>query len=71
MSAADLAAAVVWSARPCAQAEQRNRLSGIEDYLFIGGDRMSAAAAAKRLGVSARTVARYRAVLRAAKTRAA
>lgn len=71
MSVADLAVVIVRSARPCAQARQLNRLNGIEDYLFIGGDRMSAGAAAQRLGISARTVARYRAVLRAAETRAA
>jgi predicted DNA-binding transcriptional regulator YafY len=71
MSAADLAADVAWSAWPPAQARQRNRLNGIEDYLFIGGNRMSAAAAAERLGVSARTVFRFRAALRATEARAA
>jgi hypothetical protein len=36
----------------------------IEDYLFIGGDRLSARAAAERLGVTRRTVVRWRAALR-------
>jgi hypothetical protein len=36
----------------------------IEDYLFIGGDRLSARTAAERLGVSQRTVTRWRAALR-------
>jgi hypothetical protein len=34
------------------------RLNGIENYLDIGGDRMSAEAAAQRLGVSKRTALR-------------
>jgi hypothetical protein len=41
-------------------------LSYIEDYLFIGGDAMSAQEAAVRLGVTPRSVTRWRAVLRAA-----
>jgi hypothetical protein len=41
------------------------REAGIENYLFIGGDRMSARQAAERLSVSMRTITRYRAVLRA------
>jgi predicted DNA-binding transcriptional regulator YafY len=41
------------------------RASRIEDYLWIGGDRMSASQAARRIGVSQRTVVRYRATLRA------
>lgn len=32
----------------------------IEDYQFIGGDQLSAAQAAARLGVSKRTIQRYR-----------
>jgi predicted DNA-binding transcriptional regulator YafY len=51
-----------WDAAQRAQREAR--LNRIEDYLFIGGDRLSAARAAKRLGVSPRTVVRYRAALR-------
>ena len=42
----------------------RKRLDLIEDYLFIRGDRMPAAKAAERLGVSARSVQRYRKLLR-------
>ena len=45
---------------------RRRHLDGIEDYLWAGGDRMSAQAAARRLGVTERTVCRYRATLRAA-----
>lgn len=47
------------------------RASRIDDYLFIGGDRMSAAEAARRVGVSPRTVVRYRATLRAQRQDAA
>jgi transposase len=36
----------------------------IEDYLFTGGHRMPARAAAQRLGVSERTIERYRRELR-------
>jgi hypothetical protein len=43
-----------------------HRLDGIEDYLWIGGDRLSALQAAQRLGVTERTICRYRSVLRAA-----
>jgi hypothetical protein len=32
--------------------------------LFIGGDRLSLTQAARRLGVTARTISRYRVVLR-------
>jgi hypothetical protein len=39
-------------------------LGGIEDYLYIGGDRMSQRQAAERLGVTMRTICRYRAFLR-------
>jgi len=45
---------------------QRRRVYGIEDYLFIGGHQMSARQAALRLGVTPRTITRYRAVLREA-----
>lgn len=51
--------------RPCEAAIRRRRLDRIEDYLFIGGGRISAARAAERLGVSSRTITRYRAALRA------
>lgn len=36
---------------------------GVENYLFIGGDNMTAAQAAERLGVSTKTIERYRATL--------
>jgi hypothetical protein len=48
-------------ARPVIHAKM---LAGIEDYLFIGGDRMSQRQAAERLGVTMRTICRYRAYLR-------
>ena len=51
--------------RPCVRWNRERLLSHIEDYLFIGGDRMSAQEAAIRLGVSPRSVTRWRAVLRA------
>ena len=38
--------------------------SMIEDYLFIGGDRMPARLAADRMGVTQRTVERWRRYLR-------
>lgn len=50
--------------RPCVAWSHERRVSGIEDYLFIGGDGLSARAAAERLGVSERTVTRWRAALR-------
>jgi hypothetical protein len=42
------------------------RLDLIEDYLFIGGDKLSAARAAEGLGITARTVQGCRSALRAA-----
>jgi hypothetical protein len=42
-------------------------LAGIEDYLHISGDSLSARQAAIRLDCSSRTIIRYRAVLRAAR----
>ena len=36
----------------------------MDDYLFIGGPRMPACLAAARLGVSKRTIERYRRALR-------
>jgi len=44
----------------------RKRLDLIEDYLFIGGDRLSGRQAAERLGISQRSIARYRAALKTA-----
>jgi arginine deiminase len=58
-------ARTVWADHPGHQGQQRARLGRIEDYLLINGDYLSAAEAAARLGVSARTVVRYRAALRA------
>lgn len=49
---------------PQGAASIRRRLDGIEDYLFIRGDRLSAAQAAERLGVTQRTIVRWRALLR-------
>lgn len=53
------------SGRPGVRAQQEAMLGRIEDYLLINGDRLSAAKAAERLGVTERTVVRYRAALRA------
>ena len=50
--------------RPQALWSRELHLSGIEDFLFIGGDRMPVRVAAERLGVSKRTIERYRAELR-------
>jgi predicted DNA-binding transcriptional regulator YafY len=47
------------------------RASRIQDYLWIGGDRMSASEAARRVGVTQRTIVRYRATLRAQRQEAA
>jgi arginine deiminase len=60
----DLYAATTWRQHPGQAGYQRKRLGFIEDYLFIGGDLLSARQAARRLGVSDRTVVRYRAFLR-------
>jgi hypothetical protein len=43
---------------------RRRLLNGIEDFLFIGGDRLPVTTAAARLGVCKRTIERYRRVLR-------
>jgi len=50
--------------RAAARTIHAKMLAGIEDYLFIGGDRMSQRQAAERLGVTMRTICRYRAYLR-------
>jgi transposase len=65
MTREQLEAAYPWSDRPNSRGIQRRRIDGIENYLDIGGDRISARAAAERLGVSKRTVVRWRGVLRA------
>ena len=64
MSAADLETLLVQSADHRGRSSQLRRVYGIEEYLFIGGSRMTVPAAAKRLGVTERTVYRWRAVLR-------
>ena len=61
----ELEARTDWEDHPGRRAMQGARIGCIEDYLFIGGDRLSAARAAARLGVTPRTVVRYRAALRA------
>ena len=59
--------AIVVTSPSCGRGMQRRRLCGIEDYLFIGGPQQhSNAQAAARLGVSKRTVERWRALLREA-----
>jgi hypothetical protein len=45
-------------------ASRRRHIDRVEDYLFIRGDRMSARQAATRLGVTPRTITRYRRFLR-------
>lgn len=47
------------------QAWAEQTASRIDDYLWIGGDHMSARAAAERMGVTSRTIVRWRAKLRA------
>lgn len=61
----ELEARTDWSERPSKRGQQRARIGRIENYLLINGDYISAAQAAARLGVSDRTVTRYRAILRA------
>jgi predicted DNA-binding transcriptional regulator YafY len=65
MTRDEMEAAWPWSPRPCDRARQQERINGIENYLFIGGDKLSVTQAAARLGVTRRTVQRYRASLRA------
>ena len=66
MTREQLEAAFITSAHAKGRLKQRQRINGLEDYLFIGGDRMSARQAALRLGVSTRTAQRYRKALREA-----
>jgi hypothetical protein len=61
----ELEARTDWEDHPGRQGQQRARIGRIEDYLLINGDYISAAQAAARLGVTERTVVRYRAALRA------
>lgn len=51
--------------RPGAEWSRNRRQARVEDYQFIGGDTMAAGQAAARIGVSKRTIHRYRAALRA------
>ncbi len=57
-----------WSSVPKGRVKQEQMLSFITDYLIIGGDRMSADQVARRLGVTPRTVCRWRRLLRTAGT---
>ena len=45
-------------------AQSRARNGRVEDYLFIGGTRLCAREAAERLGVTTRTIQRYKAAIR-------
>lgn len=47
-------------------ASRRRMLNGVEDFLFIGGERLPVRQAADRLGVTKRTVERYRSTLKQA-----
>jgi len=58
-------AAYLTSPRPSGRSRQAVRIDGIEDYLFTGCDRLPQSKAAARLGVSVRTIQRYRQTLRA------
>jgi predicted DNA-binding transcriptional regulator YafY len=60
----ELEAACAWSQHPNGRANQAARLSRIEDYLFIGGHKLTQSNAAARLGVTVRTIQRYRQALR-------
>lgn len=71
MTREELEAAFIRASTQQGQASQVRLVNGIENYLFIGGDHMSVAQAAQRLGVSVRTVARYRTALREATRRPA
>ena len=66
MTREQLEAAFITSPHVKGRLKQRQRINGLEDYLFIGGDQMSARQAALRLGVSTRTAQRYRKALREA-----
>ena len=64
MTREQLEAAFITSPHLKGRASQMRRIYGIEDYLFIGGDQMSARQVALRLGVATRTVTRWRKALR-------
>lgn len=61
---ADLETLLVRSDSHRGRSSQLRRVYGIGEYLFIGADRMPVPVAAQRLGVTERTVYRYREVLR-------
>lgn len=60
--------AFAWSPTAKGRARQEQMVSFIADYLMIGGDRMSAGEVSRRLGVTPRTVCRWRRLLRKAGT---
>jgi hypothetical protein len=64
MTREELEALAPWPPRRNGRTIHAKMLGGIEDYLYIGGDRMSQRQAAQRLGVTMRTICRYRAFLR-------
>lgn len=66
MTREQLEAAFITSPHAKGRLKQLQRVYGIEDYLFIGGPKMSARQAAERLGRSRRTIERYKAALREA-----
>ena len=66
MTREQLEAAFVTADASKGRASQMRRVYGIEDYLFIRGDQMSARQAALRLGVAQRTITRWRKALREA-----
>ena len=66
MTREQLEAAFITSPHAKGRLKQRQRINGLEDYLFIGGDQMSARQVALRLGVATRTVTRWRKALREA-----
>ena len=63
-STEELESLLVHSPNHRGRASERRRALGISEYLFIGADRMPVPQAAARLGVTERTVHRYRAALR-------
>ena len=64
MTREELEAVVVTSPHAKGRLKQQQRLNGLEDYLHVGGDRMSINQAARRLGRSPRTICRWRKALR-------
>ena len=60
----EIAAALRHNAALGRAARSRERAGRIEDYLFIGGPHLTAREAGARLGVSMRTIERYKAALR-------